>query len=111
VAFVLGIVGSLIGFGLWALALVAVTVGGLWTRLDGFDVWWVSGQFLLALMLLFLGARGAVIAHKAPMRAATYLVIACVAGWVTLSRFWLLFGPFYLGGALFAWLGRPKTGD
>jgi len=107
-AAVFGFVGSVFGIGLWVLAVAAVTAGGLWRQLEGVDVWLVAGQFIVALVLLLLGVRGATIARMAPMRAAVYLAIAGIAGWVTISRFWLLFGPFYFVGALLAWLGRPR---
>lgn len=105
-ALVLGIVGGC--FGILA-GLLAMVVGGVGTAFEAEGSGTVTGLGFAAIFIAVVGIVGGALAKSKPVAAAILQAIACVAGFIAVSAFWLISGPLLLGGAILAFLGRPRA--
>jgi hypothetical protein len=102
-ALILGIVGGVLGL---IASILAITVGGIGHAVGASNADQVTGLGFLAFACTIVGFVGAGLALAKPRMAALLLLIAGVVGFISISVFWLLSGPFLLVGALLAFLGR-----
>lgn len=83
-----------------------MVIGGVGAAFEASDSGMIAGLGFAAILLAVLGIVGGAVAPSHPKASAVIQLISGVGGFVAISAFWLLSGPFLLVGALLALLGR-----
>ena len=100
---VLGIIGGV--FGIIA-GILAMLIGGAGAAFEQSNSGTVIGLGFTAIFIGVLGIVGGAVAPRYPKAAAIMQLIACVAGFIAVSLFWIFSGILLLIGAGLAFLGR-----
>ena len=102
----LGIAGGVIGL---IISILVLTIGGLAHAAGGAEGQSVAGHFFFTFAASVVGLVGGGLALRYPLVAAVMLLIACIAGFIAASAFWIPAGIFLFVGALLAFLAWNST--
>ena len=94
---VLGIIGGIFGF---LGSIFSMSVGGIVSAFDGGNLIFVLG--ISAMLFSILGLVGGLITEKKRKLGGTFMVIAAIAGIVSISFFFVLPGILFLIGGVMA---------
>ncbi len=100
---VLGIIGGV--FGIIA-GLLAMTIGGVGVAFEASDAGTMTGLGFAAVFIGVLSIVGGAVAPRYQKAAAIIQLIACIAGFIAVSLFWIFSGILLLIGAGLAFFGR-----